>query len=778
MKRNTTELDVTDDSGANAPVRCADDRRDAASLRARGPGAFVGAPGLIPGAVAAVAAFALAAGCGGSAGSDDTDAAESRPDAAEGMPDAPAPVIDAVPTPDAAPAWTCDPSFYDANDGCDCECGIWDPDCALPGPVYGCEDAVAPFCTAAATCGDYCSGYREVGSCADATTVAACWLGGDPPAVFTTECPAGFECIESQQIARCELSPTCTTGATYCADGSTLQTCVGGVWTATSCGAGLCSPNPGLGASCATGAPVATVTGRFRFQYRPRQGTSGFGAPVVGDAAGMLAVVFDGAAALASAYTAPDGTFSIPVYTTMSSSASVVLFPYILYADGRALSAIAYPDAACPPGTPACVSLSQSAGLWAWSIPTGGAADVGTWQANEEHGSGAIHIHQWQWYALSTLLDRYPTTLAPPSLLTMWQPGVAFGCGACFVSTPAAMGDAPDVTHFSSSVVLTSTTQQPTEWSASVITHEVGHYSMWAFGRSPREGGPHGFVEVSSPGLAWSEGWASYHGQALMQDPTYFDVQNGGAIWVDLEQVGSSEGTIPLPSTSGGIDQPINEFVVASMLWDLADATPAEDPVALGELTAFAGLSSPRLLDPTLERGHPRSDVVDYLDGLRCDGRATAPELTAGIVTEHGFPYDNQPLCPAATSPLRVSVAPVATGARKLRVVVEVDAALPPVTLSVSAPAGATLTRGRRVEVLTVTGPARIVREVELDQPALATATAPVVVRASAQDAAFGVSASAQYPAPLPPAPPVTRRLPAPLHVGGVTVHEVVPLTR
>ncbi len=36
--------------------------------------------------------------------------------------------------------WTCDPLYYDAKDGCDCACGVRDPDCELPGaPVYGCE---------------------------------------------------------------------------------------------------------------------------------------------------------------------------------------------------------------------------------------------------------------------------------------------------------------------------------------------------------------------------------------------------------------------------------------------------------------------------------------------------------------------------------------------------------------------------------------------------------------------------------------------------------------
>ena len=27
--------------------------------------------------------------------------------------------------------WTCDPNYYNARDGCDCNCGAWDPDCDI-----------------------------------------------------------------------------------------------------------------------------------------------------------------------------------------------------------------------------------------------------------------------------------------------------------------------------------------------------------------------------------------------------------------------------------------------------------------------------------------------------------------------------------------------------------------------------------------------------------------------------------------------------------------------
>jgi CubicO group peptidase (beta-lactamase class C family) len=35
--------------------------------------------------------------------------------------------------------WTCNVSYYNKKDGCDCNCGAWDPDCNAPGTLYGCS---------------------------------------------------------------------------------------------------------------------------------------------------------------------------------------------------------------------------------------------------------------------------------------------------------------------------------------------------------------------------------------------------------------------------------------------------------------------------------------------------------------------------------------------------------------------------------------------------------------------------------------------------------------
>lgn len=50
-----------------------------------------------------------------------------------------------------APGWFCSPNFYNATDGCDCECGAHDPDCDDPDQdVFGCYDDIG--CLASGIC--------------------------------------------------------------------------------------------------------------------------------------------------------------------------------------------------------------------------------------------------------------------------------------------------------------------------------------------------------------------------------------------------------------------------------------------------------------------------------------------------------------------------------------------------------------------------------------------------------------------------------------------------
>ena len=59
-------------------------------------------------------------------------------------------------------AWTCDPSYYNVSDGCDCACGAWDPDCADASlEVFGCA---TPTDVCANTNGGTCQAGTGVSS--------------------------------------------------------------------------------------------------------------------------------------------------------------------------------------------------------------------------------------------------------------------------------------------------------------------------------------------------------------------------------------------------------------------------------------------------------------------------------------------------------------------------------------------------------------------------------------------------------------------------------------
>lgn len=49
--------------------------------------------------------------------------------------------------------WTCNPSYYDTNDGCDCNCGLLDPDCLESEQfIFGCNAGVNPTCVSPGVC--------------------------------------------------------------------------------------------------------------------------------------------------------------------------------------------------------------------------------------------------------------------------------------------------------------------------------------------------------------------------------------------------------------------------------------------------------------------------------------------------------------------------------------------------------------------------------------------------------------------------------------------------
>ncbi len=92
-------------------------------------------------------------------------------------------------------AWTCLPGYYDADDGCDCGCGVPDPDCAADpgGPLYGCE--TGQTCTEWGTCeGAFCGdGNVDAGeACDDGNDVNG--DGCSRSCQVETPAPSGWTC--------------------------------------------------------------------------------------------------------------------------------------------------------------------------------------------------------------------------------------------------------------------------------------------------------------------------------------------------------------------------------------------------------------------------------------------------------------------------------------------------------------------------------------------------------------------------------------------------------
>lgn len=114
----------------------------------------------------------------------------------------------------ALPAsWTCNPAFYGTSDGCDCNCGAYDPDCDIPGAVvYGCGPGGA--CTAEGTCGIPAAWMCEDAAWDDGVTCDCECGASDPdcadPALPTPACADGESCTLGQCVTPAS-NDTCDT---------------------------------------------------------------------------------------------------------------------------------------------------------------------------------------------------------------------------------------------------------------------------------------------------------------------------------------------------------------------------------------------------------------------------------------------------------------------------------------------------------------------------------------------------------------------------------------
>src|SRR5690606_34614971 len=114
-----------------------------------------------------------------------------------------------------------------------------------------------------------------------------------------------------------------------------------------------------------------------------------------------------------------------------------------------------------------------------------------------------------------------------------------------------------------------------------VTAHELGHWVMSTYGRSPGEGGQHILGIPSHPGLAWSEGWATWFSSVVRDSLVYYDKQGGVFFWIDLGARAYSGGQPWLrPEARFGLEQLMDENEVARTLLALTTESSVEGMLA------------------------------------------------------------------------------------------------------------------------------------------------------------------------------------------------------
>ena len=131
--------------------------------------------------------------------------------------------------------------------------------------------------------------------------------------------------------------------------------------------------------------------------------------------------------------------------------------------------------------------LGTTPKLWAWAVNTAAfsASQHKQLAIGEGNFSGAARLYAYLLYTYFTAYDRWPGQQAGP--LGVWAaPGISWSCGACFGQWPtSAFG-----VNFTSQIWMPGNADMG-YYSDSVTAHELGHWAMSTFGRSPGEGGMH-----------------------------------------------------------------------------------------------------------------------------------------------------------------------------------------------------------------------------------------------------------------------------------------------
>jgi hypothetical protein len=460
--------------------------------------------------------------------------------------------------------------------------------------------------------------------------------------------------VEDGTQAACVFTRECEAGRSRCLDPSTLQTCSADRWVATACPAGCVQA--ASAAECAPEVPTGQLTATVRYQYRQANSTlTGWTAALASDASrNLLVLSYDGDRLLASTTTAATGPnagqFTVRVPDRPDGDEIIYFATLASDASNRTQYVI---------GTPSLTGeinvsdfLTGRVGgqrwVWIWARPLAEITQNGTITITPEQGSGALRM--WEvlrqgWEFAHNALSR--TT--PSSVVLWWAPQATWTCGACAVDTRATVAGRTVARQF----FMGGGTDEG-HWSDPVTAHEYGHIVMSAFGVSPGEGGQHFIGVPASPGLAWSEGWATAFSAMQRGTGIYYDRQRGSFFWFDIATRRYPRMTWRRARPADGLTQLIDENEVAAMIWDIHRTTGPDEtirqlasprmtvrPFLRGYTRRFwESLNSQGLPIPWQNTGISAPFFPDFADAVVCSGRMTVAQMNAVTDPTRFYPYD------------------------------------------------------------------------------------------------------------------------------------------
>jgi hypothetical protein len=543
--------------------------------------------------------------------------------------------------------------------------------CFTGNDVRGCGKGgqMCQTCSAGTTCTnracgastDPCGGVSPNGQCVSTARVEVCVVptGAGTPTVQMYDCPSGQVCRVSGGVAGCGSSGDCTDGASRCSASGGLETCASGKWTSATC-VGQCVSSP-LGASCNGGGAGGTLSGNVMYTTRkPLSDRSDWGdsfdAPAQGFLISSVRVANGQTTVIDSQVTSltegSAGAFTLKVPQPVQSTDFIIVYAAGRQADGSLSFLVADPRLSA--GTHNVDDPIPNPALWSWSWRTDSVTNGGTLTIGIDKGSGAARIFDYLRYVYALSDARWPGAPKDPIIIWLGM-GVEWDCGACnWGAETSVLGQS-----FTDQIFFGGGSDEG-YWADAVTVHELGHWAMFMFGHAVGEGGKHCIGTASAPGLAWSEGWATWFSSDARGSPLYVDKQDGAMFWLDMSTRATSDSPWPRPVASRGLEQDIYENEITAMMWNLSSTQ------GLGRRPFDAALASSRMTVSPFARGYTRhtwdvnancvrsniSDTgepttffADMLDALVCGGVTASQADTATQPSSH-YPYPSRsPLC-------------------------------------------------------------------------------------------------------------------------------------